>query len=79
MGRRWGKTVWWGVGRRNAFAAWAGSVDCTDLQEHPPMWRWLLAALADDAKHKRVQIHKAERTIETRKGWILGHVLRREH
>ena len=37
-----------------------------------PMWRWLQMSLADDAKHKRVAIHKSERTIETQRGGFVG-------
>ena len=73
MGRRWGKTVLGGalVGvtlSQHGRVAWIAPT----YKNTRPMWRWLLAALADDAKHKRVVIHKAERTIETRKGGFLG-------
>lgn len=73
MGRRWGKTVLGGVLvgltlQQHGRVAWVAPT----YKNTRPMWRWLQMSLADDAKHKRVVIHKAERTIETKRGGFLG-------
>ena len=73
MGRRWGKTVLGGalVGltlQQHGRVAWIAPT----YKNTRPMWRWLLMSLMQDAKQKRVTIHKAERTIETRQGGFLG-------
>lgn len=73
MGRRWGKTVLGGVLvgltlQQHGRVAWVAPT----YKNTRPMWRWLQMALADDAKHKRVSIHKSERTIETQRGGFVG-------
>lgn len=73
MGRRWGKTVLGGalVGltlQQHGRVAWIAPT----YKNTRPMWRWLLMSLAEDAKRKRVTIHRADRTIETTRGGFLG-------
>ena len=73
MGRRWGKTVLGGVLvgltlQQHGRVAWVAPT----YKNTRPMWRWLQMSLADDAKKKRVVIHKSERTIETKRGGFVG-------
>ena len=73
MGRRWGKTVLGGalVGitlQQHGRVAWIAPT----YKNTRPMWRWLLMATADDAKAKRLTVHKSDRTITTRRGGFLG-------
>lgn len=73
MGRRWGKTVLGGalVGitlQQHGRVAWIAPT----YKNTRPMWRWLLAATAPDAKAKRLTVSKAEHTITTNRGGFLG-------
>ena len=73
MGRRWGKTVLGGVLvgltlQQHGRVAWVAPT----YKNTRPMWRWLQMSLVDDVRYKRVFVHKAERTIETRHGGFVG-------
>lgn len=73
MGRRWGKTVLGGalVGltlAQHGRVAWIAP----GYKNTRPMWRWLLAATAPDARARRITVNKSERTIETARGGFLG-------
>lgn len=73
MGRRWGKTVLGGalVGlalQQHGRAAWIAPT----FKNTRPMWRWLLASTAEDVRHRRIAVHKSDRTLETRHGGYLG-------
>lgn len=73
MGRRWGKTVLGGalVGitlQQHGRVAWVAPT----YKNTRPMWRWLLAATAEDARARRLTVSKAEHTITTRRGGFLG-------
>lgn len=73
MGRRWGKTVLGGTVCGNALAqhgrvAWIAPT----YKNTRPMWRWLLNAIGEDVKAKRMTVSRSDRTVETRKGGFLG-------
>ena len=73
MGRRWGKTVMCGaiVGnclRQHGRVAWVAPT----YKNTRPLWRWLLAATAEDVKAKRMRLSRSDRTIETTRGGFLG-------
>ena len=73
MGRRWGKTVMCGaiVGnclRQHGRVAWVAPT----YKNTRPLWRWLLAATAEDVKAKRMRLSRSDRTIETTRSGFLG-------
>lgn len=73
MGRRWGKTVLGGalvgvVLSQHGRVAWIAP----NYKNTRPMWRWLLAATAEDVKRKRIVVNRSERTLETQRGGFLG-------
>ena len=73
MGRRWGKTTLSGAICGNALAqhgrvAWIAPT----YKNTRPLWRWLMAATADDVRQGKIVVNKSERIVETNRGGFLG-------